>query len=307
MHILFVVSGNKVEISPIVLNQANSLSDYSSEYKVSFYLVKGKGIFGYLKNITGIRKAVFLLNPDIIHAHYSFSGYLTTLALFPKKIVVSLMGSDTNLNKISRIIVSLFAVFCWRKVIVKSERMKTSLSCKNVVVLPNGVDFDRFKPMPKLTCQEKVGFDKTKKHVVFFLSSPDRTEKNVELAKKAHNELKDARIDLHVISYVNQELIPYYLNAADVLLLTSFYEGSPNIIKEAMACCTPIVSTDVGDVSKVISNTNYCYICSYDASDIALKLKTIVDVDSRTNGRSNISYLNRTEIARQLIEIYNSL
>ena len=98
----------------------------------------------------------------------------------------------------------------------------------------------------------------------------------------------------------------YYYNAADVLLLTSLSEGSPNIIKEAMACNCPIVSTDVGDVKENIYNTEGCFISSYDPSDIANKIQKASNYGkSRTNGRENITHLNNNIVAKQILNIYN--
>jgi len=41
-----------------------------------------------------------------------------------------------------------------------------------------------------------------------------------------------------------------YLLVADVLLNPSYHEGSPNVVKEAMACGLPVVAADCGDVRK---------------------------------------------------------
>jgi teichuronic acid biosynthesis glycosyltransferase TuaC len=63
------------------------------------------------------------------------------------------------------------------------------------------------------------------------------------------------------------------LNAADLLLLTSLTEGSPQVIKEAMACNCPIVATDVGDIREIIGYTDGCYITTFKPSDVAVKIQ----------------------------------
>jgi glycosyltransferase involved in cell wall biosynthesis len=106
---------------------------------------------------------------------------------------------------------------------------------------------------------------------------------------------------------INHDLIPYYLNAADVLILTSLWEGSPNVIKEAMACNLPIVSTNVGDVKEVICNTEGCYITTFDAEDVAKKLEKAVQFGQRTNGRIKIAHLDDQVIARKIIGLYKEV
>lgn len=307
MRVLFVVSGNRNELSPIVLNQAKSLMAYSPDIHIDFFQIKGKGIFGYLKNCPKLRRFANSYCPDVIHAHYSYAGYLAAISLFPKKIIVSLMGSDANVSGLLKYTINIVSKCLWSKVIVKSDSMLKIFNKKHVIVLPNGVDFSTFKRIAKEKSTEKVGFDITKKQIVFFLSENNRKEKNVDLAIKAVSLMNSNQIDFHIIPYVEHRMVPYLLNAADVLLLTSIYEGSPNIIKEAMACDLPIVSTDVGDVSKVIKNTEGCYLCSYNPEDVAEKLTLALKFNKKTNGRQNISHLDSKSIAKQLISIYHEV
>ena len=68
----------------------------------------------------------------------------------------------------------------------------------------------------------------------------------------------------------NKDLIPYYMNSADCILFTSIQEGSPNVIKEALACNIPIVSTNVGDVKERLETIDGCFVIDdYDAKNLA--------------------------------------
>ena len=96
------------------------------------------------------------------------------------------------------------------------------------------------------------------------------------------------------------------MNASDVILLTSLWEGSPNVIKEAMACNRPIVSTDVGDVKSIIQDTKGCYISTNNSKDIAKKI-TLALRFKNTNGRINIDHLKKENIAKKLVNIYSDL
>nr|MBP9044541.1 glycosyltransferase family 4 protein [Spirochaetota bacterium] len=150
--------------------------------------------------------------------------------------------------------------------------------------------------------------EKSKKHILF-MSNPDRPEKNYNLAKQAYNLLNENNIVLHVIYNISNDKIPHYYYSADLLLLTSLWEGSPNVIKEAMACNLPIVSTDVGDVKEVIGSTEGCYICSYDPKDVAEKIKMALDFGKRTNGRERIIKLglDADNIAKKIINVYDKV
>jgi teichuronic acid biosynthesis glycosyltransferase TuaC len=92
-----------------------------------------------------------------------------------------------------------------------------------------------------------------------------------------------------------------------VVLLTSLWEGSPNVIKEAMACNTPIVSTDVGDVKEIIGKTEGCFITSFDPEDVSDKIKKALEFGKRTTGREDIKHLESGVVAKRIIAIYKNV
>ncbi len=304
MRVLFVSSGNRQNgISPIVLNQGKSLE--KKGLSVEYYILIGKGIKGYLKNIFKLSKYLSRQEFDIIHAHYSLSGFVAALA-GAKPLIVSLMGSDVKAKSYYRILIQFFEKCFWKATIVKSEDMKVSLGIAKVKVVPNGVNFERFLPIDKKNAQSNLKWDSAKRHLLF-ASDPKRPEKNYELAKNAVVGLARKDIELHCLVNIPNKDVPLYYSASDLVILSSLWEGSPNAIKEAMACNVPIVSTDVGDVRVNIGKTIGCYVSSFDEKEFTECLRKSLEHGDRTNGRENIFHLSSENIAQKIIDIYESV
>ena len=104
----------------------------------------------------------------------------------------------------------------------------------------------------------------------------------------------------------NNEVV-YFINSADVVVLTSMHEGSPNVIKESMACNVPIVSTRVGDVKELIEGTVGCFLSNSDADDLAQKIQLALRHEGRTTGRSDIEHLRSEIVAQKLVKLYRSI
>lgn len=304
MKVLFVCSGNRVEVSPIIRNQGDSICAQGVD--IAYYTIKGKGIGGYLKNVRPIRRYLKQNQFDVVHAHYSLSAFVASLA-GAKPLVVSLMGSDVKASGIYKMMIRVFAfLFSWKSIIVKSADMYQSLGIRRAVVIPNGVNMDRFKPLDLKECQETLGWSSEKKHVLF-TSDPKRREKNYALAESAVSCIENA--ELHAMVGVQNEDTPIWYNAADVVLMTSLWEGSPNAIKEAMACSRPIVSVNVGDVKKILGTTEHCYMVQYSQDQVVSKLQLAMQHNGATEGRKCIVNLglDTGTVAKQIIAIYDNL
>jgi len=305
LRVLFVSSGNsKAGISPIVKAQGESLQ--REDIDLDYFTIKGKGVRGYLKNILELRELLKKREDyEIIHAHYWLSGIVASLA-GARPLIVSLMGDDVKASFVFRWIIRVFYYLSWDSVIVKSKDMYKSLNIKEAHIISNGIDMERFRPIEKEKAQKIVGWDSSKKHILF-TANPNREVKNFKLAQKAFEYLNGKDLELHYLKGVPQEEVVYYYNASDVVILTSFWEGSPNAIKEAMACNIPIVSVDVGDVRELISDTKGCFITSFDYKEIANRLKDALNFEKRTNGREHISHLSSEKVAKRIKNIYKDI
>jgi len=313
MKILFVCKKIPIHgISPIMKSQADSIRDIDTV--LDFFLVEGSGFKSYLKAI--LRLKTFLKNNkyDIIHAHYSFSGFISLLSKTNEKLVISFMGSDINLlntKPVFKLINNIIINFS-DHIIVKSQEMSDKISSKNISIIPNGVDLDVFQSFPKIKTREELSLDVDKRYVLFVSDPPDKKVKNFQLLKKSVALLPNKEIEILTISGVSQNQLAKYYSAADLLVLTSLNEGSPNVIKEALACNCPIVATDVGDVKFNLENVTDCYICNFDENEIADKIKAILSKeikDNSTNGREKLKKLglDKQSVAKKIKEIYTKL
>lgn len=317
MKVLFVCSGNSpFGISPIIKSQGESLK--RNGVSIQYFPIYGKGFTGYLKNIPKLRKFILKNNFDIIHAHYGLCGIITQIARKNVRLVVSFMGDDLigSMNSkskytiISRMLSWLNRHYARNKyeyVIVKSTQLAKLIGdYDNLAIIPNGVDFTKFYPVSQYEARVKLKLDQQCK-IIIFVSDPNRSEKNFALARTAYEQLNDKRIKLITVFDRDHESLNLYYNAANVLLLTSHHEGSPNVIKEAMACNLPIVSTDVGDVREVIGSTEGCFITIFDPKDVANKLRLGLEFNQRTNGREKIQHLEINTVAKRIKQIYKKV
>ena len=308
MKVLFVASGNKAvgRVSAFVQSQYDSLEKEGLE--MLLYPVVGHGWKGYLRNFKALRRLILKEKPDVVHAHYSSCGYLAALAAMGQKTkkVVSILGSfPTESRKLK------FVRFCidhvWHATIVKSERTKAQLD-RDLPVIPNGVDLDLFPLVGQEEAKEKVGFSKDGKYVIF-VSDPSRPEKQFGLAEAAVACMKDENVHLVAVYNKPHSEIVEYMCAADALIMTSVSEGSPNVIKEAMACNCPIVVTDVGDVRWVTDGVDGTYVSNtYEPEELAGLLEKALDFGTRTQGRKKIVDLGLTSelVAQKIMNIYSA-
>jgi len=292
-------------------NQSNSVIDFqiyslkNSDINIYKYPIPRGGLTGYFKAWKQLKKIIKKNKIDIVHAHYSFSGFIAILAS-RKPVICSLMGSDLLQQKFwGKLTVKIFTRFFWHTVVVKSKEMMKKLP--GSICIPNGVDMVNFDEINRGLAIKKTGFDPACKNIIFVAQQPQSFIKNLNLARQAIYILKDNNIKLHIISNIDFKDLPYYYNAANCLLLTSLTEGSPNVVKEALACNCPVVSTDVGDVRELIGDIEGCHITSFDPEDVADKIKLALEYKGAINAREKIKHLDNKIIAERIVKLYQDI
>jgi len=299
MKVLIVASGNSAVISPFVKEQGDSLKEIGLD--IDYFLIKGKGITGYLKNYFNLNRLIKTNTYDIIHAHYGLSGLLATFQSFVP-VVITFHGSDVNLNRTNFYLSFLASRLSDANIFVhESLSKKLSLFSDKAEIIPCGVNLNLFKPIDKLASRDKLGLDHNYNYVLFS-SSFNNKIKNAALAKLALSNFENI-ILLEMKGYSREE-VHLLMNAVDILIVTSHSETGPLVVKEALACNCPIISTDVGDVKELANGTKNCYIVEYDAKQIEQRIRDILSSNKKSDGRAAVKHLSLEKVATDVCSVY---
>jgi teichuronic acid biosynthesis glycosyltransferase TuaC len=300
LKILIVCRQKSGAVVPYISEQVESLKKVGID--ADYYHLTKNGLKGYLSHLLDFKEKIKVFNPDIIHAHYGLSGLL---ANFQRKVpvVTTFHGSDINLKKIRRF--SIIAMWLSKHAIFVSSKLATKARAKKKYsVIPCGIDLEKFSIIEKEKARKLLGFENTDK-LVLFSGSFDNPAKNYPLAKQAVANLKEV-ILIELKGYSREE-VNLLMNACDLALMTSIREGSPQFIKEAMACNCPVVSVDVGSVKEIISGVKNCFICNYDAAEIGDKINKLLISRERSDGHKSIDNYDNKKIADEIMAIYNGI
>lgn len=296
---MIVASGNSDKLAPFITDQVDAL--ISNGLKIEYLLIRGKGIMGYLKNFKLMLEKINMFQPDLIHAHYGLSGLFSSLQR-KVPVITTFHGSDINVHKARYF--SKIAMRLSKKSIFVSHKLAALAKAKNAVVIPCGVDMNVFYPIEKAAARKQLNLT-TNKIYLLFSSSFSNQVKNYPLAKNAVDltGLKD--LEIVELKGFNRSEVALLMNAVDAVLLTSFSEGSPQFIKEAMACNTPIISTDVGDIKEVVNQTKGCFVSKDEAEELAVNIKRALNFGGRTIGRDTVAHFDNKLIAKELVKLYH--
>lgn len=264
------------------------------------------GKLNYARGLVDVGRVLREAPYDLIHAHYVFSAMLALAgaALGRRRlpIIVTQHGIEAQQG--------WTAPLCrWTSrrtacTIATSRRVAAALPGVRQAVIPCGVDTDLFQPMPRDTARQALSLP-ADAPLVLFVGAP-RPEKRLPLIQAAAARLQASlpAARLLLIHDEPRERIPLYMSACDVLVLASTAEGSPMVVREALACDLPVVSTDVGDVPELLDGLPGCYIAASEADDLAGKLAQSLAYGRRTTGRARILPHSLDGVAEKIEAIY---
>jgi teichuronic acid biosynthesis glycosyltransferase TuaC len=299
---------------PFVRREADALR--AAGHEVEVFGFDNTSYARFASEVKLLRRVVRALNPDIVHAQFGkFNGLLAALSGRP--FVITFRGTDINHNTkyswlrsaLGLAASQIAALFARGIICVSSEIQSKVWACRwrPSIVVPTGVDLNLFRPMDRAEARKRLDYGPDDR-IVLFNAGRNPAVKDPELAAAA---VCDAKARVGEIRFVVLDGsaapgdIPLYMNAADVLLVTSRTEGSPTVVQEAMACNLPVVSVDVGDVRERLQGVAQCTVTgSRDPGELGAAIAHVLAAGARSDGRMHASYLGIDAIAARLTEFY---
>ena len=320
MRILIVASYNKNLYAPFIVEQAESLRNCGCE--IEWFGIVGKGVIGYLRELPRLRKKIQDVKPDIIHAHYGLSCLLANLATRRVPVVSTYHGSDINEPRVLPFSKMAMRLSAWN-IFVSKRNVDIAKPKKHWSLIPCGVELSEGQLLRQDEARKALGWSDGAKKVLF-AGAFDNEVKDPELAKQAVAFLNDEMnrtnllnephrlnaVEIIELKGYTREQVNTLMCAANCLLMTSKTEGSPQVIKEAMACGCPIVSVDVGDVAERTEGVEGCLVVkSREPREIADALERAIAFEGKTNGREKIIEYGLTNelVAKKIIKIYEDI
>ena len=254
---------------------------------------------------------------DIVHAHYGHAAAIARLQI-RSPLVISYCGDDLlgtprddgSLTARSRMEALAFRRLAYvaAATITKSMQMERMLPASRRTrnhVIPSGVDLDRFRPLPRDEARRQVAWD-PEERTILFAGDPGIARKNYALAEAACRQASrsEPNLRLRVANGMPPAEIPTVMNAADALLLTSRWEGSPNVVKEAMACELPVVAVPVGDVGERLDGVQGCFLRPAEATPLSEGLIAAIRQGRAPAARAAVASLSLERVARRVLAVY---
>jgi glycosyltransferase involved in cell wall biosynthesis len=310
-------------LGSFIEQQVAGLRETGVEVEVLFVDRRRHGATEYLSVPTRIRSRLRRFDADVVHIMYGgVMANVATRAIRSRPTVVTFHGTDLlgeHLSGVFRRLVAKCGVWSsWAAarratgVVVVGKALREVLPDNvdraKVRIIPCGIDLTRFRPLERSACRRQIGWSENNFHVLFNTSGDDPV-KQPALARAAVETLKRAAVpaEIHELRGISNTEVPIWLNASDVLLLTSRTEGSPTIVKEALACNLPVVSVDVGDVGERIRDIEGCHLAAAEPGDLAEKLQLVYTGPRRVRSREKMEEVSVRQSAVQLKTFYEEL
>ena len=144
------------------------------------------------------------------------------------------------------------------------------------------------------------------KKLILFPGNKKNPVKNYAFLERTLKFLNRTQFEVVELTNILRNNVPVYMNAVDVVVLTSIKEGSPQVIKEAAFCGVPIVAVNVGDVAFVLEGSNNSHIVERNEKLFAEKIFEAMDRAENT-GFKNLSEYDNKVVSSKIYNLYKYL
>lgn len=316
LHVLAVIPGSASNPVNMIFakRQVDALETLGAQVR-RFFLSSRTDPIRIIQEWWRLKREIRAFAPDVVHCHYGTMAAFVAVCSTNKPVVITFRGSDLNpvpsgnkLRVLFSHVLSQFSAIRAAGIICVSQELghRLLVGMRKVVVIPTGVDIGIFKPALKSPARSRLGWGDTDL-VVLFNAGKSPEVKRLDLAEKAVAEARKSMPAIKLVVLrgdIPPEDVPIYHNAADVLLVTSDFEGSPTIVQEAIACGLPVVSVEVGDVPEVLQSVRPSRIVPRDPVLIGSALLEIISLKQRSNGPEMASKeLSNSVVGARVLEV----
>jgi teichuronic acid biosynthesis glycosyltransferase TuaC len=259
----------------------------------------------YLTTTPRLRQALRRDHYDIVHAHYGLSGALASLQL-AAPVVTTFHGSDAWVPWERRV---SWLVARRTQPIAVAPVVAANLGLRDAPIIPCAVDLDAFTPVDRVKARHTLGWPAAGPCVLFPAARRDQSK-----AMNKRADIFDAmiqRLSAHApgvfaasLDGLPRSAVALAMNAADAVVVTSLWEGAPVVVKEALACGTPVVSVAVGDVAAVVSGLPGCAIAERDPEALASAVVQALNAGRHPCLREAVQAYGRQPIAERVLRVY---
>ena len=252
-----------------------------------------------------LRRALRRERFDLVHAHYGLTGMV---ALAQRKVptVVTFHGSDVGYVRWQGW-VSWLVARCTTPVFVSLDGAQR-LGCSDATIIPEPVGVDLFRPRPAEDARKSLGWP-VRGHYVLLPGARSNLRKGPELFDSVVDRLRAQVPDLTAVSlegFTRTQVVDV-MNAVDVTLMTSLFEGSPVAAKESLACMTPVVSVPVGDMRELLAGLPGCAIAPRSPGALAEAVLEAFERGGSPALRRRAESFSGALIARRTVDVYRGV
>jgi teichuronic acid biosynthesis glycosyltransferase TuaC len=244
---------------------------------------------------------------DLVHAHYGLTGILA-VSQRRLPVVVTFHGSDTGNPRVRWQGWCSWLVARASTPVFVSRDGAQRLGCVNAAIIPAGVDIELFQPRPRTEARSVLGWQAEGRYILL-PGARSNPEKGAALFDATLDEVRRHVPDVTSVSLegFSREQVAEVMNAVDVTLVTSSFEGSPVAVKESLACNTPVVAVGVGDLPQLLSGLPGCAIVPRDPVALADAVICALASERSPMLRERAEHLSRRRVAKRTIALYESV